>query len=276
MRLSPRRARAALARRRRRSARTPADAGFDFRAAACPDGKVTEAPDFVGVGAPESGTSWWFSLLQRHPDVTDAFGHRELGFLNTFIAADPSAADAATYASWFPRPPGAIAGEWTPDYLVRSWLGPALRQLAPAAKVMMMVRDPVERYSAGISRALSPEGNVPHAAEASQLFVGLYAAHLARLERFLDDDALLVLQYERCVLEPQAELARTFRFLGVEPIAIPDVPAAAVDGIEAPGTPRFELSAERRAVVVAAYRPDVERLVARHPEIDLALWKNFG
>jgi hypothetical protein len=29
-------------------------------------------------------------------------------------------------------------------------------------------------------------------------------------------------------------------------------------------------------LVIDAYRPDVEQLVARHPEIDLSLWKNFG
>jgi len=232
---------------------------------------VTAPPDFVGVGAPYSGASWWFSLLQRHPDIHDASGHQELHFLSTFLAGEPSAADVATYAAWFPRPPGGIAGEWTPDYMVRSWLGPTLGRMAPAAKVVVMLRDPVDRYWSAVSESPRPQG-VHHATESVNLFEGLYGEHLARLEPHLDDGALLVLQHEQCVRDPQSELARTFRFLGVEPISVPDVAMPDV----AHHRHGFELSPERRALLVAAYGPDVERLAARHPEIDLSLWENFG
>ncbi len=36
------------------------------------------------------------------------------------------------------------------------------------------------------------------------------------------------------------------------------------------------LTPERRALLVEAYRADVEALVGRHPEIDLAAWESFA
>jgi hypothetical protein len=269
------RARAVLARRRRPLPPTPADPGFDFRAPACPDDMVAAAPDFVGIGAPRSGTSWWFSLLQRHPDIYDGSGYKELHYLSTFLTGEPSPEDVATYAAWFPRPPGAIAGEWTPSYMAHCWLGPMLGRMAPAAKVVVMLRDPVDRYCSGIRRQLPPQG-VHHAVEAANLFHGLYAEHLGRLDPHVADDALLVLQYEQCVRDPQAELARTFRFLGVEPFAVADAAVGDFGTAASRNKESFELSDERRAILVATYRPDVEQLVARHPELDVALWENFG
>jgi hypothetical protein len=34
-----------------------------------PEGMRTGAPDFVGIGAAKSGTTWWFSLLMPHPEI---------------------------------------------------------------------------------------------------------------------------------------------------------------------------------------------------------------
>ena len=231
---------------------------------------VTAPPDFIGVGAQRSGTSWWFSLLTQHPSIARASLHKELHFLSRFGSHEPSPADAADYASWFPRPPGAIAGEWTPYYMTDCWFGALLERMAPAAKLMVILRDPVDRYESGIAhrqhrQVVGPENETRH------FLRGFYADHLARLDPFVDDDALLILQYERCVREPQQQLARTFAFLGVEPIEVPDVD-------EFRGTRSehaYVLWPERRASLVDAYRADVERLVARYPEIDMSLWKNF-
>ena len=33
----------------------------------CPPGMTIGPPDFVGVGVPKAGTSWWFSLILAHP-----------------------------------------------------------------------------------------------------------------------------------------------------------------------------------------------------------------
>jgi hypothetical protein len=232
---------------------------------------VTAPPDFIGIGAQRSGTSWWFSLLSDHPEIEGPSGHKELHFLSRFGSREPSTEDVADYAGWFPRPPGAIAGEWTPYYMVHCWLGALLARMAPAAKVVVMLRDPVERYASGITHRRQRQDFVPEN-ETTHFLRGFYGEHLARLEPYVDDDALLVLQYEQCVREPHQQLARTFEFLGVEPMAVPDIEQFRGTRSEH----GYELWPERRSLLVDAYRDDVERLVARRPEIDVALWKSFA
>jgi hypothetical protein len=111
---------------------------------------------------------------------------------------------------------------------------------------------------------------VSHTTESAHFFRGFYGAHLNRLEPHLREGALLVLQYERCVLDTQHELERTFRFLGVDPVELPD--PGRVGRIVEP----HRISPERRRLLIEAYRPDVELLAANHPEIDVSLWKNFS
>lgn len=32
---------------------------------------MIQPPDFIGIGAQKSGTTWWHHLLLKHPDVYD-------------------------------------------------------------------------------------------------------------------------------------------------------------------------------------------------------------
>ena len=85
-------------------------------------------------------------------------------------------------------------------------------------------------------------------------------------------EQVLVLQYERCVAEPIAEMERTYRFLGLRLrrrpperlVARPDSP---------PASAPLEEAARRE--LTALYREEVRRLVELVPEIDLTLWPNF-
>jgi hypothetical protein len=84
---------------------------------------------------------------------------------------------------------------------------------------------------------------------------------------------MLVLQYERCVGDPGAELARTYRFLGLDDGFRP----AAIHRASSPTLQKkIELGGEARARLVELYRPDVAALSGLVPELDLALWPNFG
>src|SRR6185436_19353505 len=92
-------------------------------------------PDFVGVAAQKAGTTWWFDLITQHPAVrypsTDHWKEARL-FVDGY---EPGAEDAlvARYAGLFPRGPGELTGEWTPDYLHFAWVPELLAQAAPEA-----------------------------------------------------------------------------------------------------------------------------------------------
>lgn len=241
------------------------------RPPACPPGSRIGPPDFVGIGAQRSGTTWWHHLVVSHPAVSSG-APKELHFFHPYWQRELTDADVATYARYFPRPPGLLAGEWSPGYLAHFWIPPMLRRAAPEARLLVVLRDPVERYRSGL--ALSSETRRPGAAAASAAFrLGCYGLQLEHVFRSFDRDRVLVLQFERCVADPASELARTYRFLGVDDGHRPSDLAATRNAARGSKPP---LPDGHRAALVDAYRPDVERLTGLVPDLDLDLWENFA
>lgn len=244
---------------------------------ACPPGWATGPPDFVGIGAQRSGTSWWYRGLEEHPRIAALESQaKELHYFNRFWQGEPPAEFAETYASLFPRPEGAIAGEWTPRYMLDFWTPMLLGEAAPEAKLLVILRDPVERFRSGVERAVrrSPGGAPIDLGRVSDaVHRSLYAAQLGRVLDHFPREQLLVLQFERCRDEPLEQLARTWRFLGLEPLD--DAPASMLHGAGAREKP--ELPERWRGELVARLADDVRDLAARFgDDIDLARWPNFS
>jgi hypothetical protein len=238
-----------------------------------PEGWVVGPPDFVGIGAQKAGTSWWSALIHEHPDVHRSGGQpKELHFFDAYWERSFGDPDAERYARYFPRPgDGGVSGEWTPGYMVDFWTPTLIRRAAPQARILVMLRDPIERYRSSMSHtdemSRSPLGRL----DAMGAFQrGLYAQQLHRVFQAFPVGQVLVLQYERCRADPAGELARTIDFLGWRPFQ----PDPGVFGRQVnPTTGRkLELTPELRASLAAAYAPDLARLPALAPEIDLDLW----
>src|SRR5262249_46493046 len=118
------------------------------------EGQTTGPPDFVGIGTQRAGTSWWHRLVLAHPGVyrrPDA--RKELHFFQLGAATNGIESPAAYHAS-FPRPPATITGEWTPRYIYDPWTPRLLRAVAPDAKLLVLLRDPVARFVSGIHHEL--------------------------------------------------------------------------------------------------------------------------
>lgn len=252
----------------------PWEDGHAPPAPACPPGMRTGPPDFVGVGVPKCGTSWWFSMVLAHPDVHPPPRKELLFFNRNFFDrlrnGSCTDADLVAYHRWFPRPEGTHIGEWTPSYLFAYRLPPILRRAAPEAKILILLRDPVERYRSDISRSMPRKRlrNVRYRGLAR----GFYAAELEPWEREYGPSERLVLQYETCSRAPAEQLARTYRFLGLDDGFRPPDLHLAVN--ETRGKRAVDPGFER--LLVELYEPDVVTLAARHPEIDLRLWPHFS
>ena len=250
----------------------------------CPPGWRTGPPDFVGVGAKKAGTSWWHRLVTRHPEVherapavpgLDPPGVKEVHFFQERWASSLDAHGAAEYHRYFPRPPGLLVGEWTPRYMADFWTPAQLRVAAPDARLLVMLRDPVARYASGVSHYRARHAGVEHPRVlVDEVEHGRYGAALARLTRHFPPERVLVLQFERCVAEPAAELERTFRFLGVgDPGFLPPDLSKPVNAARGE---RWRMDGGLRAELVAEYEPDVLRLFEQWPAVDPALWPNFA
>jgi hypothetical protein len=227
----------------------------------------------VGVGTARSGTSWWDDLIHRHPEVSRAPGvPKEVHFFDERWRDELGEDDVAAYHAWFARPDGALAGEWTPGYMLDPWTPRLLRRAAPEARLLVLLRDPVERFRSGRTLAENrlTVGATPRAAANAAFNRGIYADQLLRLWRAFPREQVLVLQYERCVRDARMELARTFRFLGLDPDAAEDVDAER--RVNESRGPKVSLEAWQERTLAERYAPENERLAALLPELDLSLW----
>jgi hypothetical protein len=227
----------------------------------------------VGIGVQKAGTSWWYSLIVSHPAVSTHPGiHKERHFLSRFGTASFGPAEIEAYHGWFPRRPGTLAGEWTPDYLDYPWVPPLLALAAPQARILVMVRDPIERFRSGLAHQWRHRASVTGATVADAVARGFYHRALTQWCEHIDPNRLLVLQYERCTLDPAGQLARSYRFLGLDDNFVPSDLRRPV-GPTTEGKVHVADDALRR--LIDAYTPDVEALAAQFGELDLALWPNF-
>jgi hypothetical protein len=236
----------------------------------------TGPPDFVGLGAQRAGTTWWFRTLVQHPAIRPARGNKkELHFFDPFGVRPLHELGVGRYHRLFPRRPGEVCGEWTPRYLRDVWVPPLLRRAAPDAKLLVMVRDPIERYRSGVQHRLTrtPERR-PEMLAADAVERGRYAVQLDRFRRFFADEQILVLQYEKCVRDTEEEYRRTLRFLGVDDDHEPqevDRARGTTTQLEKEG-----LWPDLYRGLQATFEPDVARLAELAPELDLELWPNFA
>jgi hypothetical protein len=250
-----------------------------------PEGSDAGPPHFVGIGTPKAGTSWWYSLVARHPQVfPNRFRKKELQFFaRTDAFEPPAAADRALYRQAFPRGPQVFSGEWTPNYLSHPRALERLLACAPEARLLLLVRDPVDRLQShlnhhwGLMERLGLSGDeaaftwryflYPDAVRAS-----LVADHVERLLSLVPRDQLLVLQYERCRDDPLEELHRTLAFLDLDPIP-------ATDSLRAPVNSRPRrippLTSEERRQAGEFFEADASRTCELLPEVDGARWRSL-
>jgi hypothetical protein len=197
---------------------------------------------------------------------------KEVHFFDDRWPGDLDERAIAAYHDFFARPPGRRAGEWTPGYMLDAWAPRLLRQAAPDARLLVLLRDPVERFRSGRTLAENrlTVGSTARAAANAAFGRGLYADQLIRLWRAFPREQVLVLQYERCRRDGRAELRRTFAFLGLDPDAADRMDVER--RVNASSGPKIELTRWQTSVLVDRYAPENERLAGLVPELDLSLW----
>jgi hypothetical protein len=251
----------------------PWEVGFDFTPPAPGPGEQVGPPDFVGIGVQKAGTTWWYELMQAHPGISSPPGvHKERHFLDRFGAQPMLATDIEQYHGWFPRPTGALTGEWTPDYFAYPWVPPLLKRAAPEARLLLLLRDPVERFRSGLAHQQRAGLPIDGAAIADAVQRGFYDRSLAGWLEEFDAGQILVLQYERCVADPEGQLEVTFRHLGLSGSR----PQPLTRSAPAPANAGPELSDQVRDQLIRLYAADVAVLAERLGHLDLAQWPNFA
>ncbi len=250
----------------------PWEDGFDPTPPRAEPGEVTGPPDFVGIGVQKAGTTWWYDAVCAHPDVfSRADIHKERHFFGRYATRPFGPQQCSLYHEWFPRPSGRLTGEWTPDYILHPWVPALLARAAPRARLLVLLRDPVDRFRSGLAHRRRDRGRLTVEAWQEGIERGFYDQALQRWLAHFPPEQILVLQYEHCVADPTGQLARTYRFLGLEPF----VPAALGDRVNATRT-LDALDDDVRGRLIELYSQDVRALATHFPDLDLSAWPNFS
>lgn len=181
------------------------------------------------------------------------------------------AAAVEAYRRFFPVPEGRVAGEWTPGYLIDFWTPELIARAAPDARILVLLRDPIERFRSGLTHQLATSRQpIGHRDIQGAFQRGLYAPQLRRVLAAFPREQVFVGQYEACRADTASQLARTYAFLGLAPY---DLDPGTIAGEVNPTTrQKFELPQALHAAFVDGYGPDLAQLRELVPELDLSLW----
>lgn len=214
-------------------------------------------PAWLGIGAQRSGTTWFTDLLTQHPQVGLGLnGKKEQHLLHK---VGDGVEPASAYLDLFPDD-GIRRGDWTPQYLRHaSAPATAARLLGPEVPVLVLLRDPVERFLSAMrlaaTRAKSPwPYPVPMTV---QTFSGFYADQLEMWAHHVGRERMQVMVFESVRTDPQAAVDAVWSRLGVGSVALQDVDRPSGSSSRASWTPPEGLVASLEVL----YRPQVRRLV---------------
>lgn len=254
-----------------------------------PCGWQVQGPDFVGIGAPKSGTSWWYTLLCDHPQIVENrvkwARRKELQYFAHFQHHSLTDQEMAVYRQAFAAPPGAVCGEFSVQYLSYPHCIEHLAAAVPNAKILLILRNPIDRLMSHLNHLTVNRLHFYQHLASEQIDIfktfslyteaalhSLYSIGLERLFLHFDREQVLVLQYEYMTRFPDEALRRTYRFLGVDERYRPPKIAEPVNVhpylISKP-TP------EERSQLAAYLADDVRRVFTLCPELDRTLWPDF-
>jgi hypothetical protein len=230
------------------------------------EGEPGALPDFVVIGAPKCGTTFFYHLLSKHPHVEPA-AFKEVHFFDLLWEEG---------VEWYRQcflPPEQRDGRWTitgdgtPSYLFHPLAAERMSEVIPQARLIALLRNPVDRsYSAYHHRAKHKdeietfeESVRKSLASAKQGFLSqsIYVDHLLRWRKFFGEEQMLVLKSEDFFGHPRETLKTTLGFLG-----LPDWEPDAADLGEKVNKGKYDqgMSPEVRRQLEEFFEPHNQRL----------------
>jgi hypothetical protein len=210
-------------------------------------------PDFFIAGVPKAGTTALHAALARHPALFMSAVKEPKFFLTDGPPpAQGGPGDAKTYrehvwrradyeALFDPASAGQLRGESTPFYLHNRDAQRRIKAQIPGAKLIVVLRDPVERAHSNWthlwSAGLDPIGDVVEACAEEPCRIaagwaefwhytalGRYGEQLQHLFELFPREQVLVFRYRSLVEHPAKVLDQVCAFLGVPQGVLTELP----------------------------------------------------
>ncbi len=204
--------------------------------------KAALFPNFLGIGAQKSATSWLHVALQAHPQICLPTRRKELHFFdyNFWKRLDWYRWHFAPANQSTNQPINQINGEITPAYSI---LPKAkileIKQLNPDLKLILLLRNPIERAWSSASMEQIRNKNRARAAVPTEALLrqfrrpdvlarGDYAQILENWRAVFPENQLFIGYYEDVAERPAELLREIFAFLGVDTAV--EIPAKVLSG----------------------------------------------
>jgi hypothetical protein len=210
-------------------------------------------PNFIICGAQKGGTTALYHYLRVHPDVfiPDA---KEINFFGHDFCRGVSWYEPA-FAGWKGE---SAVGEASPEYMIYPEVAPNIASVLPKAKLLFVLRNPIERAYSGYWFYAQLYLNMQHVERPKDFFAhqvrllttrnvekhdpiqpfskairtetghalyierGLYYKHIKRFLEHFDRRQIHCIISEDLTKDPREVLRRCFEFLGVDQSHIPD------------------------------------------------------
>ena len=242
-------------------------------------------PDFIGIGAGQSGSSWMFKMLNCHPEVFVARKKETHYFSVKFDEWS-----LAYYSSLFEEGGDRVCGEITPRY---SLLVPEriefIRKIMPDVRLLLTVRNPIDRAWSAARRVMfryaEQQGiSIDQVADsefyeffekesqyrtierrtAGDFVPGLLQGHYSRAidnwTRVFPEEQLLVCFFDDIASDPEGFMRRVFQHIGVsQPVDWDSMPLRK----KVNRNPTRDIPERFEAYLRELYGPEIEELRRR-------------
>lgn len=249
--------------------------------------KTSTKPDYIGIGFTKCGTSWWHQLILQHPQVEpNILGLKELNYFIHFNYGTLTPEQQQNYKSVFPSSsPNKISGEWTPSYIFYPHTLQAICAINPSCKIIVILRNPVDRTISHINQILSKRIKsielkederyllYRHSVIPEAYFTSLYDIHISNLLNCFKKNQILILLYEELVASPKYWIEKTYEFLNIDANFSPN---------------RLDTEVNKRAYIIPIPTPEERKVIGSYfsnsvanlktilPEYNFNIWKDFN
>jgi Sulfotransferase domain len=180
------------------------------------DGK---GPDFIGIGAQRTGTSWIYACLVEHPEI--CMPRKEINFFSR-------ERNWSRGFDWYERifaecPPDALVGEFSTSYLTHAKTAMRIKSRYSGIRLVVSLRHPADRayssYLNDVAAGIVP-ATIPFAqalrSHPEYIEGGRYAPHLRRYLQLFPRDRIFVSIFDDARRDALATIGGLYRFLGVD------------------------------------------------------------
>ena len=183
-------------------------------------------PNFIIIGAARSATSSLYFYLQQHPNVFMSPDKEAqfFGYHGTHRAHKSKYKSLEDYSHLFDGvTTEKIIGEATPTYLAIPEAASAIKQYCPDSKLLLSLRDPVERaysyYEMSQSKGREAKMTFEQWIDGNDFWLanGGYAAHIQRYLELFSNEQLKVVLFEDIQARPADVIEDIHRYLEIEP-----------------------------------------------------------